>query len=175
MLKKFKKLPQRDLKPIHSRRFHIISSKVDEILATADTHNSAYVSTLIEQDASILDNKLYIYDQKAFREALAHLEGEVDKYLELLDATVGLGAAALPPAADPSLLTILDAFQKSTQLGVDNQAALSTALDKVGNPCSVLKPSQPHFNPQGNLEDYLRYKDWRRQFNLFIKKVPDDK
>ena len=52
---------------------------------------------------------------------------------------------------------------------------MATALNKVGDSASVLKPSQPHFNPQGNLEDYLRYKDWRRQFNLFIKRVPDDK
>ena len=100
---------------------------------------------------------------------------EVDKYLELLEATEGLEAAALPPPADPSLLTILDAYQKSAQLGVDNQAALATALDKLGNASSVLKPTQPQFNPQGNLEDYLRYKDWRRQFNLFIKRVPDGK
>merc|ERR1711888_534901 len=59
-------------------------------------------------------------------------------------------------------------------MAATNQAALATALDKLGNASSVLKPSQPHFNPQGNLEDYLRYKDWRRQFNLFIKRVPVD-
>ena len=52
---------------------------------------------------------------------------------------------------------------------------MTAALDKVGNASTVLKPSQPHFTPQGNLEDYLRYKDWRRQFNLFIKRVPNDK
>ena len=107
-------------------------------------------------------------------------------YDDLLNKTEGLRAAAAPAPADPTLITILDALQKSTQLGIDsqaaaavtsaaNQAALTTALDKVGNASTVLKPSQPHFNPQGNLEDYLRYKDWRRQFNLFIKRVPDGK
>ena len=172
---KIKELPQHDLKPIHSRRFQLINNKVDEAVANADTHNSAYVSTLIEQDASILTNKLYIFDQKHFREAIAHLEGEVDKYIELLESTEGLEAAALPSTADPSLITILDAYQKSAQLGVENQVALTEALDKLGDASSVLKPSQPHFTPQGNLEDYLRYKDWRRQFNLFIKRVPDAK
>ena len=135
-------------------------------------------------------------------------------YDDLLNKTEGLRAAAAPAPADPTLITILDALQKSTQVGIDgqaasaaaaadsaataaanqaaltaalnsqaasaattaaNQVALTTALDKVGNASSVLKPSQPHFNPQGNLEDYLRYKDWRRQFNLFIKRVPDGK
>ena len=116
---------------------------------------------------------------------MATLEEELDKYLMKLTAVEG---APLEPAAaeDVRLIDILSALQKSTQVGIDNQAAsaattaanqaaLATALDKVGNASSILKPSQPQFNPQGNLEDYLRYKDWRRQFNLFIKRVPDGK
>merc|ERR1712030_187172 len=88
--------------------------------------------------------------------------------------------------------TILDQLQKNNQLSINAQAAataaavdsaatantnataLAAALDKLGDASQVLKPSQPHFNPQGNLEDFLRFKDWRRQFDLFIKRVPED-
>ena len=49
LAEKIKELPQIDLKPIHSRRFQLINNKVDEVLAIADTHNSAYVSTLINK------------------------------------------------------------------------------------------------------------------------------
>ena len=96
--------------------------------------------------------------------------------MKLLDDEDGLAPEASSSATDPYLLTILAELQKSAQLGISNQqaivanqaasvagqAALATALNKVGDSASVLKPSQPHFNPQGNLEDYLRYKNWRR-------------
>ena len=85
----------------------------------------------------------------------------------------------MAPKSDPKLVTILDRLEKSTQKSqaafIASQAAFAAAIDKIANASYVLKPTQPHFNPHGNIEDYWKYKDWRRQFNLFIKRVPNDK
>ena len=79
-----KELPQENLKTAHSRRFQIINDAVDELLVKAAKNNSAYVSTLIEQDSSILNNPLYIHDQKCFRHALGTLKDEVCSYINIL-------------------------------------------------------------------------------------------
>ena len=156
-------LPRADLKITEDRKFQLIKQEADEVLSKAKQLNKTFISALTEQDPNNIKNPVFKADQNTYQDVLDSLYINLMEYDDLLDKTDGLRAAAVPPLADPTLITILDQLQKSTQLGINSQAtsqaALTAALDKLGDASSVLKPSQPHFNPQGNLEDYLRYKD----------------
>ena len=159
---RIQKLPRESLTTPHKRRFQVIKSEADEILSKANHLNKAFISTLLDQNSEILMNAVYLNDQERYYDALSSLEQELDNYSELLKAVEEPPLGPAPAPVDPTLINILDALQKSTQLGIDgqaaaavtsatNQAALTTALDKLGDASSVLKPSQPHFSPQGNL------------------------
>ena len=51
---------------------------------------------------------------------------------------------------------------------------LARALESLGKSSSNIKPTQPHFKPLGTLEDYLKYKEFEKAFEFFIKRVPKD-
>ena len=179
------KLRRIDLTITEDRKFLLIKEEADEALSKAKHLNNSFISALTDQDPNNIKHPVFKADQDTYQDVLDSMYISLMEYDDLLNNTEGLRTAAAPVAADPTLITILDQLRQSTQLGIDSQtasaataatnaSALAAALDKLGDASQVLKPSQPHFNPQGNLEDYLRYKDWRRQFDLFIKRVPED-
>ena len=116
------KLPQENLTTSHLRRIQLIKSEADKILSKANHLNKTFISALLDQNSEIVKNPVYLSDQENFYEALSTLEEELDKYLMLLKDVEG---APLEPAAaeDVRLIDILSALQKSTQVGIDNQAA----------------------------------------------------
>ena len=99
------------------------------------------------------------------------------------------------PASDPALVKILEEIQKQSsvqtaalaQQVADQTAAserqtaaslksseeLAKALETLGKSSSNIKPMQPHFSPKNTLDDYLKYKDFVKAFEFFIKRVPD--
>ena len=55
------------------------------------------------------------------------------------------------------------------------QAHLSTAIDKFSNMSTSLKIDQPLFHPVGSYEDFMKFKEWKRHYDIFIKRIADDK
>ena len=87
--KSLEKLPRVELKASHARRFHLIKTEVDDVIAKAKINNTKFVDSILEQDRSVLDNPLYEIDQERFRNSLDLLTDEVEKYIDILDAIEG--------------------------------------------------------------------------------------
>ena len=123
---RIQKLPRESLTTPHKRRFQMIKSEADEILSKANHLNKAFISALLDQNSEIVKNPVYLSDQENFYEALSTLEEELDNYSMLLKDVEG---APLEPAAaeDVRLIDILSALQKSTQVGINSQAASAAA------------------------------------------------
>ena len=52
---------------------------------------------------------------------------------------------------------------------------LSSAIDKFSTASTSLKIDQPLFKPVGSYEDFMKFKEWKRHYGIFIKRIGDDK
>ena len=114
LIDRIERLPKKDIKINHSRKFHSIETEADEALGKAKLLNKTFIAAITEQDIYTVRNPVFKADQVIFQDVLDSLFDKLMDYNDLLDNVEGLRAEALPVPADPSLLTILDAMQKKT-------------------------------------------------------------
>merc|ERR1712237_54175 len=172
--------------------FNELKDKSHRDLSLCSSENDFIYLELINKYELIASNQYYIADQLAFNTYVEKMEKSIRDYTTKL-TNAGLSVLGAQALADPNLIQVLNElvkgrdqtnilFQKqhAQNIQVNSQitqahSQLSSAIDKFSAASTSLKIDQPLFKPVGSYEDFMKFKEWKRHYDIFVKRIGDDK
>ena len=163
------------------RRFEVLDRKADILVETLDKLNNLFIVEAMQLSATIQGDQDFMADQDGIQKVRDDLIDHVVEFQDKLEdsefVVPGPEVDDSIPASDPTLVRILEESQQQAKamtaaiekITSDQTAAsaksseeLAKALETLGKSSSNIKPTQPHFSPKNTLEDYLKYRDFKK-------------
>ena len=157
-----------DRSEIKVRRFANLEKELSSKLIALKKVNHSIMSSYLNE--GLIEDEEVKNDQSEFMRQLFSITNIVDDYQDLVDK-------ASPPAATPHGDAMIDIMRKindgqvqMSKIFSDGQLQISKNFNKKKAPVM----SQPVFDPKGKDGDYLAFKTFWSQFEIYIKDVHTD-
>ena len=189
---KIDELPAEDPAPDTLMLFNELRDKITRDLSLYSNENDFMYLELVPKYELIASNEYYVADQVSFNTCIENVEKSIRDYTTIL-TNAGLIIDASIFSSDPNLIKVLGElvkgreqtntmFQKqhAQNISINDQMTqaqtqMTTAIEKLSVASTSLKIDQPLFKPVGSYEDFMKWKEWKRHFDIFIKRIADDK
>ena len=168
-----------------TRQFLTFEKEAETLLIKVKHENNLFIQLLLSAAPDISSDVSFTQDQNSFRSTTLACINSLDDFRTLLEsknlvptiteqqatataaATTSADVASLIQHLSKNLTTLTDLGKKQALTSKQHVEALASSKGP--------KPTQPHFEPKGDAQDYLNYKNFLNKFEYFVKSVSDKK
>ena len=168
-----------------TRQFLTFEKEAETLLIKVKHENNLFIQLLLSAAPDISSDVSFTQDQNSFRSTTLACINSLDDFRTLLElknlvptiteqqatataaATTSADVASLIQHLSKNLTTLTDLGKKQAVTSKQHVEALASSKGP--------KPTQPHFEPKGDAQDYLNYKNFLNKFEYFVKSVSDKK
>ena len=167
------------------RIFLNLEKEVESLLSKVKSENNMMVQLMLSASSDVSSDSNFTTDQSSVNSATLVAIQTVDDFRTILEekglvptlqeeqAAATAGGAVSGDFSDvmkqlsKNLLTLTEIGKQQADSGKKQAEALQSAKGP--------KPVQPIFSPKGDLGDYLNFKNFKDNFNYFVRNVPENK